>query len=93
MTATSNIAIADKLRQMADVLEQRRADGYRVNAYRRAARTIEEYAQPIEDIVCDKGTRRIELPRIGRGIGAAVVEMVTAGRWASKKACVAVGPR
>ncbi|MEW5964591.1 MAG: helix-hairpin-helix domain-containing protein [Pseudomonadota bacterium] len=77
-----NVAIAAKLREMADVLEQQQADGFRVAAYRRAAGTIEDLATPVESLLNDKDpTALIELPGIGRGIAAAIAEMVGTGRW------------
>ena len=82
MTHPSNELLADKLREMADVLEAQREDGYRIAAYRRAARTLLEVEEPVDDIVHKKGLKGIvDLPGIGRGIGAAIVEIVTTGRW------------
>jgi DNA polymerase (family X) len=79
----ANEPIASKLGEMADILQQQQADGYRISAYRRAATTLRELARPIEDIVRSEGLAGVvELPGIGRGIGAAIVEMVTTGRWA-----------
>lgn len=84
MAESGNASIAGKLREMADVLEQQHADGYRVAAYRRAARTVAEHGEPVEDIVAKQGLSGVvALPGIGRGIGAAIVEMVTTGRWAA----------
>ena len=83
MIDATNETIAGKLAEMADLLEQQQADGYRVAAYRRATRTLAELERPIEEIVREMGlTGLVELPGIGRGIGAAIVEMVTTGRWA-----------
>ncbi len=82
MTHQSNESIAAKLREMADVLEAQHEDGYRVSAYRRAAKTFLELQKPIDEIVRDEGLEGVmELPGIGHGIGAAIVEMVTTGRW------------
>jgi DNA polymerase/3'-5' exonuclease PolX len=68
---------------MADLLEQQQADGYRVTAYRRAARTVATLERSIEAIVREGGVAGlVKLPGIGRGIGAAIVEMMTTGRWA-----------
>jgi hypothetical protein len=83
MIDAANEAISAKLAEMADLLEQQQADGFRVAAYRRAAGTLAELERPIEDIVREAGVAGlVELPGIGRGIGAAIVEMVTTGRWA-----------
>ena len=82
MVAPVNSAIADKLREMADVLEQQQADGFRITAYRRAADTLESLEQSVEEIVRIDGLPGlVELPGIGRGIGSAIMEMVTTGRW------------
>jgi DNA polymerase (family 10) len=82
MIAKQNEPIADKLREMADLLEIQHEDGFRVSAYRRAARTISEMPQPLEEIVQDRGLDGlIALPGIGRGIGGAIIEMLETGRW------------
>jgi putative hydrolase len=68
---------------MADVLESQRANGFRVAAYRTAARTLDGLETPVESIVREKGLPGLmELPGIGRGIGAAIIEMLNTGRWA-----------
>jgi putative hydrolase len=83
MTNFVNETIAAKLNEMADILEQQQADGYRIAAYRRASSTITSLEKPLAIIVREAGLRGlVELPGIGRGIGAAIVEMVTTGRWA-----------
>ena len=82
MMEAANRAVADKLREMADVLEQQQADGFRINAYRRAAATLDTLKRPVEEIVHIEGLPGLmELPGIGRGIGLAIMEMVTTGRW------------
>jgi putative hydrolase len=83
MIDPANEAIAAKLNEMADLLEQQQADGYRVTAYRHAARTVATLERSIEAIVREGGVAGlVKLPGIGRGIGAAIVEMMTTGRWA-----------
>lgn len=82
MVAPVNSVIAGKLRDMADVLEQQQADGFRITAYRRAADMLEALKQPVEEIVRVNGLPGlVALPAIGRGIGSAIMEMVTTGRW------------
>jgi putative hydrolase len=82
MVAPVNSAVADKLREMADVLEQQEADGFRIAAYRRAANTLESLEPSVEEVVRSDGLPGlVELPGIGRGIGLAILEMVTTGRW------------
>jgi hypothetical protein len=82
MVAPVNSTVADKLREMAGVLEQQEADGFRITAYRRAANTLESLEPSVEEIVQSDGLPGLlELPGIGRGIGLAIMEMVTTGRW------------
>lgn len=79
---SSNASIAAKLREMADVLEQQQADSFRIRAYRRAAETLDDLGTPVENLMHDKGLAGlVELPGIGRGIAAAISEMVSTGRW------------
>ena len=79
---SSNVAIAAKLREMADVLEQQQADSFRIAAYRRAAETLESLATPLESLLREKGlSGLVALPGIGRGIASAIAEMLGTGRW------------
>ena len=67
---------------MADILELQNEDGFRIAAYRRAARTLMELNRPVDEIVRSRGLEGLmELPGIGRGIGAAIVEIVQTGSW------------
>ncbi len=78
-----NLAIASKLRDYADLLQQQGEDGFRTKAYRRAADEVAELPRPLSEIVAKEGTRGlIALPAIGRSIAAAIAEMVLTGRWA-----------
>ena len=80
--AVVNRRVADKLHQAADLLAQQGADPFRVSAYRRAADTIRGLDQDLQEIVDRAGAAGlIDLPHIGRGIAAAVVEMLRTGRW------------
>ncbi|CAG0996872.1 hypothetical protein RHIZO_02571 [Rhizobiaceae bacterium] len=77
-----NAAIAAKLRDYADLLEQQGADGFRTRAYRRAADFVDALPRPIADTFAAEGRDGLEaMPNIGRGIAAAIAEMLTTGRW------------
>jgi DNA polymerase (family X) len=79
---SGNETIAQGLREMSDLLELQEDDGFRVAAYRRASRTVKDLGRPIDAIVRNDGLNGVmQLPGIGRGIGAAIVEMVNTGRW------------
>jgi putative hydrolase len=82
MTGASNQRIADKLRELADLLEQQGANPFRVGAYRRAAETAAAHGEELTEVL-DRGGFEglIALPGIGRSIASAIRELVLTGRW------------
>lgn len=77
-----NQKVADKLREAADLLEQQGANPFRVGAYRRAAETVARLDRDVRDIVTVEGVDGLTaLPAIGRGIAAAIDEILRSGRW------------
>jgi len=82
MTSWDNQAIAAKLRELADLLEQQQANPFRVNAYRRAARTVAGHEEALSILAEREGPEGLErLPGIGRSIALAIEEMLRSGRW------------
>jgi Holliday junction resolvasome RuvABC DNA-binding subunit len=82
MTST-NQEIAQRLGEAAELLEQQGASPFRVNAYRRAASTIDGLRRDLAQLVAQEGQDALEgLPGIGAGIAAAIREMLVSGRWA-----------
>jgi len=76
-----NEDIADLLERIADLLEAQEANIYRVRAYRAAARTVREAAEPLSAMDAAVGPDALErLPGIGKSIGALVHEYVHTGR-------------
>ncbi|MGI9523590.1 MAG: helix-hairpin-helix domain-containing protein [Hyphomicrobiaceae bacterium] len=81
---SANAGLARKLREMAGVLTEQNADGFRIAAYRRAADTVENLAKPVSEIVAEAGpSALIALPAIGRSIASSLVELVETGRWSA----------
>ena len=77
-----NQAIADRLMELADLLEQQDANPYRINAYRRAAGTVISQEEAVADLAEREGTEGLDrLPNIGRSIARAIQEMLRTGRW------------
>lgn len=77
-----NARIAAHLRRYADLLEAQGDGGYRVRAYRTAADEVDVLTEPLADCLHRKGIDGlIALKGIGRGIAAAISEMLTTGRW------------
>jgi putative hydrolase len=79
---TRNQVIAERLREAAALLEQQGANPFRVNAYRKAADTVEELGQDAGMILWTEGFEGLTaLPGIGPLIGGAIVEMIRTGQW------------
>ena len=79
----ANVVIAANLREMADLLEQQEADGFRVGAYRKAADSVTKLAMPLEERLRREGLSGLDaIPGIGKSIAAAIAEMISTGRWA-----------
>jgi len=73
-----NCEVAWAFQELADLLEFKGEDFFKVRAYRRAAKTLAGLPAPVEDLY-----RRGELagvPGIGKNILAKIGEMVTAGK-------------
>lgn len=72
-----------KLQEMSDLLEQQAANPFRIRAYHQAAMSLTDNQWDVEEILRQEGIRGLEaLPGIGKGIAAAISEIVTTGRWA-----------
>lgn len=77
-----NTHLAESLREAGDLLEQQGANPFRIAAYRRAAGTVAELDRDVAAVLEHDGMEGLTaLPHIGRGIAAALREMVETGRW------------
>lgn len=78
-----NEEAASKLRDMAGLLEQQQANPFRIQAYRRAAETVESCEEDIRQILARDGIAGLDkLPFIGRGIAGSLQELARYGRLA-----------
>ncbi len=73
-----NIEIAQKLEDVADMLEVKGANWFRVRAYRNAARTVRSYQTPIKELVAEDADLT-ELPDVGDDIAGYIRELVETG--------------
>jgi len=81
MRKVINQQIADKLLEIAMLLEEQGANPFRVNAYRNAANVVAKLPQPVTEIVEHKGFNGlVTLPGIGEGIARSIYEYVAMGR-------------
>lgn len=75
-----NQEIASRLREAADLLEQQAANPFRIKAYRNAADTVSALKEDLRNIISRDGVEGlIALPNIGRGIAAAIDEILRTG--------------
>jgi len=82
-SAPFNLEAAGIFRQCAEVLRQQAANPFRVNAYIRAAQTLESLERDARDILHDDGVPGlIALPAIGQGLAASIDEIARTGRLA-----------
>jgi len=75
-----NQALADKLDEVASLLELQGANRFRVEAYRSGARTVRELPRPAADIADEEGVEGLEeLPAIGETLARAIGTMIRTG--------------
>ena len=72
-----NAEIAGLFNEIADILELRGENIFRINAYRRAAQNVEGLSRPIEDVAAEGALH--ELPGIGKDLEAKIAEFLDSG--------------
>jgi putative hydrolase len=76
-----NIKAAGIFRECAELLRQQKANPFRVNAYVRAARTLEALDGDVAALLESGGVEELtQLPTIGRGLASAIREIAETGR-------------
>jgi putative hydrolase len=77
-----NVAVAEKLREAADLLARQGANPFRVTAYRRAAESVAHCRRSVDELLDVDGVTGLDaLPHVGPGIAAAIQEIVRTGHW------------
>jgi len=76
-----NHEVAEKLREIAVLLETQHANPFRYQAYLKAANTLDNLTEDLDDLMQAKGMKGLtDLPTIGLGIAQSVYEYVATGR-------------
>jgi DNA polymerase (family 10) len=75
-----NVDVARLFQQVADLLELRGDNPFRIRAYRNAARTIETMPKRVAEIVAHDGKALAELPGIGKDLAGKIETIVHGGR-------------
>jgi len=78
----TNQEIANLFRRLADLLELRSENPFKIRSYRTAAETFEETPTPIAELVESGGQARLrDLPGIGEAISKKVIEILETGTF------------
>jgi putative hydrolase len=82
-TPAFNRKAAETLRDCAELLRVQAANPFRINAYLRAAETLESMTIDARDVIRNEGPEGLEkLPAIGRGLASSITEIARTGRLA-----------
>jgi DNA polymerase (family 10) len=77
-----NEAIAQRFRQLADLMELRGEDQFRIRSYRNAADTIETWPTPLQRIAKEDGAKGLQtIPGIGKAISGKIIELFERGTF------------
>jgi DNA polymerase (family 10) len=79
LAVLENIEIASVLKELADLLEIKGANPFRIRAYRNAIRTVRGLTRPLTGMIAD-GVDLTELPGIGKDLSSHIRELVETGR-------------
>jgi len=76
-----NRNIARLLSETADLMEIAAEDPFRIRSYRNAATVIEGYPESVAEIVRDPARKVTDIPGIGKGLAAALTEILARGSF------------
>jgi DNA polymerase (family 10) len=84
LLSLSNAEIANRLDEVANVLEEQSANQFRVQAWRTGAATIRHHSRPVVDVLREEGLEGLDrLAGIGPALARAVRELAETGRLAT----------
>lgn len=77
-----NEAIADRFNRLANLMEIRGDDTFRIRSYRNAAETIETWPTPMKAIAHEAGAKGLQqIPGVGKAISAKIIELLESGTF------------
>jgi DNA polymerase (family 10) len=78
----NNEAIARKFNRLADLMEIRGDDQFRIRSYRNAADMIETWPVELSEIARESGAKGLqEIPGVGKAISGKIIELVEKGTF------------
>jgi DNA polymerase (family 10) len=91
-TEMENREIAQLLHETADLMEVAAQDGFRIRSYRNAASVIIGHPERIQDILLDPNRKVTDIPGIGKGLAAVLVEIAQRGSFERRDEMLAKYP-
>ncbi|HEX8098206.1 MAG TPA: helix-hairpin-helix domain-containing protein [Pyrinomonadaceae bacterium] len=77
-----NEAIAGRFSRLADLMEIRGEDHFRIRSYRNAAEVIETWPTPVRQIAAEEGLKGLQsLPGVGKAISGKIMELLEKGTF------------
>jgi len=73
-----NAEIAEVFENIAELLKLKKDNVFKIRAYQKAARSIEELSVEVEQLVAEDKLK--EIPGVGEAITKKITELVTTGR-------------
>ena len=76
-----NREIAERLKEVANLLHHQRSNSFRVQAYRHVAHTLEQLETPGDDILRSEGLKGLQkLPAIGESLSRSIKKLILTGK-------------
>jgi len=73
----TNESIAERFRRLADLMEIRGEEFYRIRSYRNASEIIESWPSSVEKVARDEGIKGLQqIPGVGKAISSKIVELL-----------------
>ncbi len=89
----NNEEIAKRFEQLAQMMEIRGDEFYRIRSYRNAAEIIREWPTELRDIAAEEGVKGLQaLPGIGKAISGKTLEMLERGTFEAWEKLIAETP-
>jgi DNA polymerase (family 10) len=78
----NNEAIAERFKRLANLMEIRGDDKFRVRSYRNASEIIETWPTSLQQIAAEDGVKGLqELPGVGKAISGKILELLEKGTF------------
>jgi DNA polymerase (family 10) len=77
----TNLELAHRFDETADLLELQEANPFRIRAYRNAARNLSDLTQSVADLAVSSPQGLTALPGVGKDIAAKIIQIVESGTF------------